>query len=419
MKHLGRFFLLMMLVLAIGCATDSTLVSSSSNASPLDPSALSGGQAFGVKSYFVNTAFYPFVSVYFKTVDANGEPLVNLTPFNVGLMIKGRAYDMAKKQYGIESLNTRDEGFRTVLVVDASSSMRGYFPEILQAAQNYIRLKKANDEIAIIALGDQVVDVCAFTKDGLRAETYLNDIKPTGSRTPLYDGVARAIAMCQSAAGTTGATGSSYIVQSNIVAITDCLDEHSVFGKDAVLAKVGSMAPPIPIYTMGLIEGNRIHQGHVDMAAISTASFGKFFPVNLGSSFVRISDKIQSINRADYVLTFRSYLPVDGNKYLGQIIINYEGRGTHDEFSFQTMEVPMMNQSMKDIKMKLENAIPALPAGMSPYVQSSSDAQQMSAPTQAASTGSVAPAPAAKAYKKKAAAAAAMPAPSMENLPGR
>jgi hypothetical protein len=418
MKRLSKFFLLMMVVLAIGCVTDQSVVSGTSG-QPLDTTALSGGQAFGAKSYFVNTAFYPHVSVYFKTVDANGEPLVNLTPYNVGLMVKGRAYDPAKKQYGVESLATREEGFRTVLVIDGSSSMRGYFQDVLQAARSYIRLKRPNDEVAIIALGDQVIDVCAFTKDASRAELYLDDIKPTGVRTPLYDGLARALAMCQSAAATTATSGQGYIVQSNIVTVTDCLDEHSVFTKNAVLAKLGGMAPPIPIYCMALVD--RVHQGHLDMAAITTASFGKFFPVNAASSFVRISDKIQSINRQDYVLTFRAYQPVDGNKYLGQIIINYEGRGTHDEFSFQTMEVPLMNQSMRDIKQRLENAIPALPQGMSPYVQAPGETQ-MGAASQGAPTGGMAAPPVrAKSYSKKKAAAAttAAPAPSMENLPGR
>lgn len=414
MKRLIKLMTLVMLVLIFGCAEVPTV--SGTSGQPLDATALSGSQAFGVKSYFVNTAFYPYVSVYFKSVDANGDPLVNLTPYNVGLMVQGRPYDPQKRQYAIQNMAAREEGFRTVFVIDASASVKWYFNDIIHAATSYIRLKKPSDEVAIIALGDQVLDICAFTKEADRAELYLKDIKPTGSRTPLYDGLARAIAMCQSAAATTSSGGQGYVVQSNIVVISDCVDNLSVFSKEAVLSKLGSMNPPIPIYCMALVD--RVRQGHLDMAAVTTASFGKFFPVNSSSSFVRISDRIQSINRADYVVTFRAYQPVDGNRYAGQLIINYEGRGTHDEFSFQTMQVPMLNKTMEDIKRRMETEMPPLPLGVTPYMDGKADAQ-MGSPGQSAQAES-APArqPVAKSYGSKAKKQQPA-APSVDSLPGR
>src|SRR5208337_5090802 len=60
--------------------------------------------SYGLKIYHVNSAFYPFIQVYFRTFDQNMEPLVNLNERNLGLMVKGRAYDPMKRQYSIQSL---------------------------------------------------------------------------------------------------------------------------------------------------------------------------------------------------------------------------------------------------------------------------------------------------------------------------
>lgn len=419
MRCYAKIFAVIMLFALLGCAMEQPSAQQIAAASQEAP-AMMGSQAFGVKSYFVNPAFYPYVMVYFKTTDANGEPLVNLNPMNIGLMIQGKAYDMSKRQYAVQSMGSRNEGFRTVLVIDASGSVADFFGDIKNAASSYIRLKKPNDEVAIIALGDSVVDVCAFTKDANRADLYLRDVKPTGSRTPLYDGIARAIAMCHSAAGITSTNASDYIVQSNIVVISDCMDEHSMFTRENILGKVASMSPPVPIYSMAYVR--KYHQGHKDMAAISTASFGRFFPVNSASSFVRISDKIQSINRSDYVLTFRAYQPVDGNRYSGQVVVNYEGRGTHDEFTYQTMQPPLITPGMREIWNRLNAEMPPVPDS-NPYMTGRGEAP-MQAPVQQSMAAPAAQqaqqaAPAMKSQVKKKTAAKVEAQPQLNTMPSR
>ena len=53
---------------------------------------------YGLKIYKVNSGFYPYVQVYFRTFDKDQQPLVNLNAMNVGLMVKGKAYDPMKRQ---------------------------------------------------------------------------------------------------------------------------------------------------------------------------------------------------------------------------------------------------------------------------------------------------------------------------------
>lgn len=324
---------------------------------------------YGMKIYFVNYAFYPHVMVYFRTLDANREPLMNVTPFNVGLMVQGRAYDPYRKQYYIETLRTRTEGCRTCIVVDCSKSMAGRpFADALDACRSYIRLKTPADEIGIIALTDEVINVCHFTKDGARAELFLKDLHPTGERTLLFDGVARAMQACGTAGatsfgGTTGETG--YVVLSNIVVISDGVDEGSIITKDNLISKISTMDPPIPIYSLVYSKSPRHKTGALE--ALSVVSFGRSWTVSSSSAFTRVCNKIQAINRHDYVLTFRSYLPVDGKKHNLKVLLNYEGRAHFDDAYFEAVEVPAFNDAIRRAKMALERRMPPLP-DENPYV---------------------------------------------------
>ena len=93
---------------------------------------------YGLKIYRVDYSLYPFIQVYFRTFNQQ-QPLVNLNVLNIGLMVKGRAYDPMKRQYEIQSIRQRQEATRTVLVLDASKSMRGQpFEAAVRAAGRFI-----------------------------------------------------------------------------------------------------------------------------------------------------------------------------------------------------------------------------------------------------------------------------------------
>ncbi|WP_217995060.1 hypothetical protein [Methylogaea oryzae] len=125
---------------------------------------------YGLKVYRTNYALYPYVQVYFRTFDQNQQPLVNLNELNVGLMVKGKSYDVAKRQYVIQPLRQRQEAVRTVLVLDASKSMAGApFNAALEAAVRYIAGKRPQDEIAVLSIRDtkEGYDVVSnFERDG-------------------------------------------------------------------------------------------------------------------------------------------------------------------------------------------------------------------------------------------------------------
>lgn len=92
-----------------------------------------GNDQYAFKIYAVNSAFYPIIQVYLRTFDQNRDPLPNINYANIGLQVKGRNYDpllidpqSKRPMYDIEPLESRTrEGFRTVIVLDCSLSMKG------------------------------------------------------------------------------------------------------------------------------------------------------------------------------------------------------------------------------------------------------------------------------------------------------
>ena len=174
---------------------------------------------YGLKIYKVNSGLYPYVQVYFRTFDQNQQPLVNLNAMNVGLMVKGKAYDPAKRQYQINSIRQRQEATRTVLILDASKSMVGApFETALRAAARYIDSKRPQDEVAILSIRDTKTGydvVSEFERDPGALGRRLVDVKADGNKSRIYDSIGAAMQMCgMSAQGsvTPSAENSSYRV---------------------------------------------------------------------------------------------------------------------------------------------------------------------------------------------------------------
>ncbi|MGB3974834.1 MAG: VWA domain-containing protein [bacterium] len=328
-------------------------------------------QSPAFKIYAVNPALYPYVMAYFRTMDGNRDPLINLNVANVALYVEGQVYDPYKKQYVVQTLKERREGFRTVLVLDCSASMAGQpFSNMLDAARSFIDFKSPSDEIGILALTDTVQTICPFTKDKGRLRTYLNDLKPIGRRTPIYDGLGTAIQACFTGRASVSFTSSDpeVTILSNIVIITDGEDNGSALTRADLLRNIENMRVPIPIYSV--IYTGKPGYNVTDLAYISTASFGRYWTIDAMSYLSSICSKIQDINRNDYVLTFKSYLPVDGHKHIMKIGVNYAGFLMFNDAEFETMNIQMATPGLRDLRSHLDRQIPKLDDN-NPYMTSS------------------------------------------------
>ena len=54
-------------------------------------------EGYSFKIFRVESGLYPFVQVYFRSFDQNMRSVINLNYANIGVMVKGRSYDPAKR----------------------------------------------------------------------------------------------------------------------------------------------------------------------------------------------------------------------------------------------------------------------------------------------------------------------------------
>jgi hypothetical protein len=330
---------------------------------------------YGLKIYSVNYGLYPFVQVYFRTFDANMQPLVNLNERNIGLMVKGRAYDPTKRQYFVNTLRQRQEAIRSVLVLDASKSMAGApFNAALRAAARFIDSKRPQDEVAILSIRDtpQGYDVVSlFERDPAALGRRLMDLRADGHKTRLYDAIGAALQMCgMSSQGSVTPSPENYVVSCSVVVLSDGKDEGSALSREDLNNRITSLPIPIPIYSIAYSQLSPAYFKNLE--ALSKNSFGIYFPVGKTVDRMQaIVENIQNILQSDYVLTFRSYIPPDGESHALELGVEYpsgSGKYTYQGARFEAIEPPPVGGIKQQLD-RLNEMIPAAPDG-DPYFPS-------------------------------------------------
>ena len=327
---------------------------------------------YSIKIFKVESALYPYVQVYLRTFDQNQRPLVNLNAMNVGVMVKGRSYNPMKLQYNIQSIRQREEATRSVIILDASLSMAGSpFNEARTAIGRFIDGKRPQDEVAILVVRDTPTgydQVSGFERDGAALARRLNDVKPDGQKTRLYDAIGAAMQMCgMSSQGSAVSPGlSNYIVSCSIVVFSDGQDEGSALARNELNSRVTSLQIPIPIYSIAY---SKVHTEYFkNLESLSKNSFGIYYGIGKSiTEMQRVVEDIQNIIQSDYVLTFRSYIEADGENYALKVGIEYptgSGKYIYDSTRFESIESPPIKVFQEYVKF-LNEQMPASPTG--PY----------------------------------------------------
>ncbi len=327
---------------------------------------------YGLKIYKVNSGLYPYVQVYFRTFDQNQQPLVNLNAMNVGLMVKGKAYDPAKRQYQINSIRQRQEATRTVLILDASKSMVGApFETALRAAARYIDSKRPQDEVAILSIRDTKTGydvVSEFERDPGALGRRLVDVKADGNKSRIYDSIGAAMQMCgMSAQGSVTPSAENLIVSCSIVVFSDGFDEGSALSREELNGRITALNIPIPVYALAYSKQSKHFK---NLESISKNSFGIYYLIGeTVDKMQQTVEQIQNIIQSDYVLTFRSVVPVDGEEHAIKVGVEYpsgSGKFTYENAKMEAIEPPPVPAIMQEMQ-RLDSLSPALPAGVTPY----------------------------------------------------
>lgn len=320
---------------------------------------------YGLKIYRTDYSLYPFVQIYLRTFDQEMQPLVNLNERNLGIMVQGRPYDPMKRQYGVQSIRQREEATRSILVIDASKSMAGTpFDDSRRAAVRFIESKRPQDEVAVIAIRDTKDGyevVSHFERDEKALVRRIADIRADGMKTRLYDAIGAALQMC--AMSSQGSVqGGSYVVSCSVVAMSDGKDEGSSLTREELMARISNLQIPIPIYSLAYSKLDRSFFRNLE--ALSKNSFGIYYLVGeTTAQMQRIVEAIQNILQSDYVVTLRSYVPVDGIKHALKVGVEYpsgSGKYVYDDTSFEAIQPPPIPEVSAALQ-RLAQKIPALP----------------------------------------------------------
>jgi hypothetical protein len=334
--------------------------------------AVSDPGGYGLKIYKVNSGFYPFVQVYFRTFDKDQQPLVNLNAMNIGLMVKGKAYDPMKQQYQINSIRQRQEATRSVLILDASKSMAGKpFIAALTAAARYIDSKRSQDEVAILSIRDTKTGydvVSEFERDPAALGRRMADIKVDGNKSRIYDSIGAAMQMCGMAAqGSVTPSTENYIISCSIVVFSDGFDDGSALSREELNGRITGLSIPVPIYSLAYTKQSKHFK---NLESLSKNSFGIYYLI--GEAVDRMQqtvEQIQNIIQSDYVLTFRSIVPVDGEEHAIKVGVEYptgSGKFTYENAKMEAIEAPPVPVVVEEIK-RLNSLITPLPEGGTPY----------------------------------------------------
>ena len=328
--------------------------------------AAAAGQGYGLKIFRVESALYPFVHVYLRTFDQDMQPLVNLNVLNIGVMVEGRAYDPKKKQYLIQPIQHREEATRSVLVLDTGKAMPAAdFEAMVRAAARFIDAKRPQDQVALLALDNSPEGyslLSNFEREPATLGRRLADLQPRADKVRLYDGVAAAM---QLAAGAVGGGSSSsdvdYTVSSSIVVLSNGRDDDSAITRSDLMTRISGLKIPVPIYTLSFTGSEERDQRNLQ--ALAKNSFGKHYRITAGyDTITRNIEEIQTIMQNDYVLTFRSYIPVDGGRHNVKIGVEYPtGSGImyYDSSTFEALEPPTFPRVL-EAQQKIDQVIPAI-----------------------------------------------------------
>ncbi|MGR8935453.1 MAG: vWA domain-containing protein [Gammaproteobacteria bacterium] len=324
--------------------------------------------SYGLKIYRINYALYPFVQVYVRTFDQSMQPLVNLNELNIGLMVKGKSYNPAKRQYGVQTLRQRSEATRSVLILDASKSMAGTgFETALKAAARFIDSKRPQDEVAVLAIRDTKEGyelVSQFERDPGALARRLADIKVDGMKSRIYDTIGAGMQMCAmtSQGSAVEPTSENYVASCSIVIFSDGKDEGSALSREELNGRITSLALPVPIYSLAY--GKKSQDYFKNLESLSKNSFGIYYLLGQSvDNMQRVVEEIQNILQSDYVITFRSYVEVDGESHALKVGVEYpsgSGKFSYDSGVFEAIEPPPVG-AIKQALDALNQKIPALP----------------------------------------------------------
>jgi hypothetical protein len=247
----------------------------------------------------------------------------------------------------------------------------GPFETALRAAARYIDSKRPQDEVAILSIRDTKTGydvVSEFERDPGALGRRLVDVKADGNKSRIYDSIGAAMQMCgMSAQGSVTPSAENLIVSCSIVVFSDGFDEGSALSREELNGRITALNIPVPVYSLAYSKQSKHFK---NLESISKNSFGIYYLIGeTVDKMQQTVEQIQNIIQSDYVLTFRSVVPVDGEEHAIKVGVEYpsgSGKFTYENAKMEAIEPPPVPAILQEMQ-RLDSLFPPLPAGATPY----------------------------------------------------
>jgi VWFA-related protein len=268
---------------------------------------------------------FPRVKLTVTVRDANGVPVP-------GLEKDGRAFEVnedrrpeARPIESVEPAVNYELPVGLVLVVDISGSMAGQpLADAQAAARTLVESAGEEDEVAFIAF-ESSVDLDGLeparehppTTDRRVVEALIDSLE-AGGGTPLYDALYKGVRWAQEAT----------LGHRAVILLTDGVDEDpgsAVASQETPIQE--ATRANVPVFTIGL--GNNIDQGYLERVARTTGGTYQETPdsADLTELFLNVLRRLKQ----QYIITYESGLPGDGEVHRAMVRVEMEGRQADDE----------------------------------------------------------------------------------------
>lgn len=265
--------------------------------------SLAQGPAVTLHLDWVDITAFPMVSVRLSVWDADGLPLVGLTPGDFTLQEDGGSpFHPAAAEVNL------DAPLSVVLVLDVSQSMLGApMDDAQEAAARFLNRLKQGDRAALIAFSDNL-DPDPANLNPARELAFSANLDPmydliaslqAQGQTHLYNAAAKAVRL---AAGEPEGHRA-------VLLLTDGRNEPTDLGDPEEAIQLAREAN-VPIFVIGL--GSQIDEPYLRRLATETG--GLFRAVPTSSELAHLFADMASLLKTQYLIMYQSTLPADGGK---------------------------------------------------------------------------------------------------------
>lgn len=263
----------------------------------------------------VDTSGLPTVQFRVSVVDANGVPVPGLDASAFALTEDGQPVQIKSA----EPVSNPDVKIAVALAIDVSGSMAGALDEAKSAAKTFVNGLGPKDLVAIVAFGGELGSVnlgapfpqidpareIGFTADKTRVVALIDSLAIAQPRTPLYDGLFKAIRM------------SSLVTEADyrfVLAFTDgnekaSADRGSNLQADDPIDEATNTH--IPVFTIGL--GDKADETYLRRVALRTGGDYQFAPTP--DRLVAIYQTVADQAKLRYSISYEAKAPVDGKAH--------------------------------------------------------------------------------------------------------